>query len=173
ANTLAYRPATSAGSGLTNTPEALTASATGTPGPLSRRQKRAAPPTRAANSTKRAALSGLRATTVISPTPNSANATIAAGALPPDPDTTARPDAEPSAPNAPLTPSMSVLSARQPRDVRSRVLADPTSSARSVRSSANRSAANFPGIVTETPTHSGPNPPTTPGSSSAPHSIRS
>ncbi len=39
---------------------------------------------------------------------------------------------------------MSVLSARQPRGVRNKVLADPTSSARSVRSSANRSAANFP-----------------------------
>ena len=56
----------------------------------------------------------------MSVTPNSARATIAAGAVPPDPDTTAAPVALPS---APVTPSMSVLSARQPRGVRSRVLA--------------------------------------------------
>ena len=61
----------------------------------------------------------------------------------------------------------------QPRGVRTRVLADPTRPARSVCSSANRRAANLPGMVTDTPTHSGPNPPTTPGSSSAPHSMRS
>ena len=53
---------------------------------------------------------------------------------------------------------MSVLSARHPAYVRTSVLAAPTSSARAVRSSANRSAANLPGIVTETPTHSGPKP---------------
>lgn len=68
---------------------------------------------------------------------------------------------------------MSVLSARQPAGVRTRVFADPTRSARSVRSSANLKAANLPGMVTDTPTHSGPSPPTTPGSWSASHSMRS
>ena len=76
-------------------------------------------------------------------------------------------------PSAPATPSMSVLSARQPWSVRTRVLAEPTSSARSVRSSANCRAANLPGIVTDTPTHSGPKPPTSAGSCSAVHSMRS
>ncbi len=68
---------------------------------------------------------------------------------------------------------MSVLSARQPDEVRTSVLAEPTSSAREVRSSANRSAANLLGIVTETPTHSGPKSPTTEGNCSAVHSMRS
>ncbi len=81
--------------------------------------------------------------------------------------------ARPPRPNAPVTPSMSVLSARQPAAVRTSVLADPTSSARAVRSSANRSAANLPGIVTDTPTHSGPKPPTRPAIRSAVHSMRS
>ena len=62
---------------------------------------------------------------------------------------------------------MSVLSARHPVDVRTRVLAAPTNSARGVRSSANRNAANLFGIVTETPTHSGPKSLTTEGNSSA------
>jgi hypothetical protein len=65
------------------------------------------------------------------------------------------------------------LSARHPFPDRTKVFAEPTSSARGVRSSANRSAANLPGIVTDTPTHSGPKSPTTLGSWSAEHSIRS
>ncbi|SHV99189.1 Uncharacterised protein [Mycobacteroides abscessus subsp. abscessus] len=90
--------------------------------------------------------------------------------MPPEPSTAAAPD---TAPNAPMTPSTSVLSARQPPSTRTRVLAEPTSSARAVRSVANRSAANLPGIVTETPTHSGPKPPTRPGNCASVHSMRS
>ena len=74
---------------------------------------------------------------------------------------------------APRTPSTSVLSARHPPEKRTRVFAEPTNWARSVASVANRSAANLPGMVTDTPTHSGPNPPTTTGSCSAVHSMRS
>ncbi|CNW60953.1 Uncharacterised protein [Mycobacterium tuberculosis] len=152
---------------LTSTSAAATASANP---PLSNAQNRVATPTRVPRSTSRAALSELRATTVMSVTPSSASPTTAAGAVPPDPSTSACPAA---APNAPATPSMSVLSARQPCGVRTRVLAEPTRSARAVRSSANRRAANLPGMVTETPTHSGPKPPTTTGNSAAPHSMRS
>ncbi len=105
--------------------------------------------------------------------PSSASPATAAGAVPPDPHTIAGPDAHPVDASAPATPSMSVLSARQPAAQRTRVLAEPTRSARAVRSSASRRAANLPGMVTDTPTHSGPKPPTTAGSSRAPHSMRS
>src|ERR1700722_8091357 len=117
-----------------------------------------------------AALSWFRETTEMSCTPSSASPTTAAAAVAPEPSTAARPA---TGPKAPLTPSMSVLSARHPVCDRTRVLAEPTSSARAVRSSANRNAANLPGIVTETPTHSGPKPATRFGNSSAVHSMRS
>ncbi len=166
ASVAAYRAATSAGMVLTSTSAAATSSASSS---LSRPQNRVSTPIRSPRSTSRAALSGSRATTVTPVTPSPARPMIAAGAVPPDPQTSAHPEADPTAPE---TPSTSVLSARQPVGVRTRVLAEPTSSARSVRSSAHRRAANLPGMVTDTPTHSGPNPPTTPGNSSAPHSMR-
>ena len=98
--------------------------------------------------------------------------TTIAGAVPPEPITIAR-SASRTPASAPTTPSTSVLSARHPAPVCTSVLAEPTSLARSVASSATRSAANLPGIVTETPTHSGPNPATSAGSCSAVHSMRS
>ncbi|SKT79902.1 Uncharacterised protein [Mycobacteroides abscessus subsp. abscessus] len=79
----------------------------------------------------------------------------------------------PAPANAPETPSTSVLSACQPSPERTSVLAAPIERARSVAVDANRNAANLPGMVTEKPTHSGPAPPTTSGSCSAVHSIRS
>ena len=48
-------------------------------------------------------------------------------------------------PSAPVTPSMSVLSARHPLPDRTSVLAEPTSSARAVRSSANLQRREFAG----------------------------
>lgn len=120
-----------------------------------------------------AALSLLRASTARSLTPSEANAATAAGAVPPEPRTAPRTGAVTSSARAPITPSISVLSARQPFSVCTRVFAEPTSAARSVRSVATASAANLPGLVTESPTHSGPRPATNPGSCSALHSMRS
>lgn len=71
--------ATSAGMVLTSTSAAATASANP---PLSNAQNRVATPTRVPRSTSRAALSELRATTVMSVTPSSASPTTAAGAVP-------------------------------------------------------------------------------------------
>ncbi|PQM47382.1 hypothetical protein C1Y40_02434 [Mycobacterium talmoniae] len=68
---------------------------------------------------------------------------------------------------------MSVLSACHPSAPRTKVLAEPTNSARAVAESAHANAANLPGMVTETPTHSGPKPRTSVGNSSAPQSMRS
>ena len=51
--------------------------------------------------------------------------------------------------------------------------AEPTSAARSVRSAATSRAANLPGLVTDSPTHSGPRPATSAGNCSAVHSMRS
>ena len=82
-------------------------------------------PTARPRSSSRAALSRLRATTVISVTPSSARPTRAAGAVPPEPTTIACRRWR-WWPSAPATPSMSVLSARQPCSVRTRVLAEPT-----------------------------------------------
>ncbi len=91
-------------------------------------------PRATASASSRAALSWLRAATTTWSIPSVASPTSAAGAVPPAPSTRADPVSGP--PNAPATPSTSVLSARQPDSVRSRVFAEPTNSARSVRSEA-------------------------------------
>jgi hypothetical protein len=53
------------------------------------------------------------------------------------------------------------------------VFATPSSSTRGLRRSAIAAAAAFPGIVTENPAHSGPDPATRAGNASASHSIGS
>ena len=155
---------------LTSTAAAATSSASPS---SSRPQNRVATPTRVPRSANRAAFSGLRATTVMPVTPSVANPTTAAGAVPPDPHTSACPDISRRATERPRDAVDVGVVGPPAGGVRTSVLADPTCSARAVRSSANRRAANLPGIVTDTPTHSGPNPPTRPGNSSAPHSMRS
>ncbi len=133
-------------------------------------------PTASAQSKVSGAWTSLRATTVTEVIPSSASPTRAGRAVPPAPTTTAEAPARsptPAARSAPVTPSTSVQSARQPSAVRTRVFAEPISTARSVRSVANSRAANLPGIVTDTPTHSGPSPDTRAGNSSPVHSMRS
>ena len=103
-------------------------------------------------------------------------ATSTARAVPPDPSTTARTPARwltPSSASAPVTPSTSVQSACQPVPERTRVLAAPTALARSVQVSAAASATSLSGIVTDSPTHSGPKPFSSPGKPASSHSSRS
>ena len=149
-----------------------TTSACGTAAAASGAQA-AARPNASAQASAPCARSSERARTVVRVKPRSASAANTGRAVPPAPTTTADSPVAPHSARRPSAPSTSVQSASQPDSVRTRVLAEPTVTARSVRSSANSSAANFPGIVTETPTHSGPKPPTRPGSASASHSIRS
>ena len=66
-----------------------------------------------------------------------------------------------------------MFSASQPPSRRTRVFATPSASTRGLRWSAIAAAAALPGIVTENPAHSGPEPATRPGSAAASHSIGS
>ncbi len=94
-------------------------------------------------------------------------------AVPPPPRINARFGAgAPAARSAPIRPSTSVFSASQPPSRRTRVLATPRACTRGLRWSAIAAAADLPGIVTEKPAHSGPDPATRPGRAAPSHSIR-
>lgn len=121
-----------------------------------------------------ATASARRATTVTVVAPSRAAAARAARAVPPAPSTvTAAPGRTPAADSTSTMPVTSVLSAyHEPSGRRTNVLAAPTAAATGDVSSATASAASLPGMVTDSPAHSGPRPATSAGSSCAPHSIR-
>src|SRR5438067_6600233 len=174
ASTPACSATTAGGTVLTSTDASLTSSAKSTSDQAS---TSTATPERRAASTVSVIRPGSRTTRRARASPRSANATTVAAAVPPPPRITpvepAGASKPPAARSAPATPSTSVQSANQAESLCTNVFAAPAASARGVADLARVSAARLPGMVTETPAHSGPRLPTSAGKPSASTSIRS
>ena len=113
---------------------------------------------RSSASGRSSAMRSERLSTVTSCTPRWARPHRTGRAVPPAPMSSAVDgwDLPSSSSSAPRTPSVSVLSARHPSSVRTRVFAEPMSSARSLTMFAQASASNLSGMVTEKPRYSSP-----------------